>query len=126
MAEAQQELPIVGYVVEGVGCYGPAVNLGSMIRFDEGVVDAGYWKRRGYVMSPVTDHAKATAIIADLRTRLEAAEKDAARYLEIRSRFDTQRTSRCQRALEALGIEGDASEPLDRLIDGALNTKEPI
>jgi hypothetical protein len=57
--------------------------------------------------------------VASLQARLDAAERDAARYRLIEQRFASAKTSCSELVLRGLGLDGDPTEPLSTAIDAA-------
>jgi hypothetical protein len=62
--------------------------------------------------------------LTDFMNECNGALADAARYQELRRRFDRTKTSAAERVLADLGLPGDAVDPLDQIVDAAMRAEQ--
>lgn len=108
---ADQELPILAW------SYVPS-DVWADVVLTADADKAQLAREYGREVTSLADHAQATARIEELQRRLEAAEKDAARYRWLRDIGHDQWQPMASRVKE--GAKG-----IDAAIDASLNTKEP-
>jgi hypothetical protein len=53
-----------------------------------------------------------------------AADCDAALYRHVKAVFHSEKTSRCERLIDDLGLTGKATDSLDDMVDAAIRARD--